>query len=65
MSNALTVNQKTAAKMLGVSSVTLWKWRRDGLIQSLPNFNTPRYSVAQLKAIAGEKANDLNMEQAA
>lgn len=63
MSMALIVNQKTAAKMLGVSSVTMWKWRREGRIQALPNFSTPRYSVAQIKKIAGELA--IEMESAA
>lgn len=49
---ALIVNQKKAAEMLGVSSITLWRWRNEGRVNALPQFKTPMYSVAELQRLA-------------
>jgi len=49
---ALIVNQKKAAEMLGVSSITLWRWRNEGRVNALPQFKTPKYSVAELQRLA-------------
>lgn len=49
---ALIVNQKKAAEMLGVSSITLWRWRNEGRVHALPQFKTPKYSVAELQRLA-------------
>ena len=49
---ALILNQKKAAEMLGVSSITLWRWRNEGRVNALPQFKTPKYSVAELQRLA-------------
>lgn len=49
---ALIVNQKKAAEMLGVSSITLWRWRNEGRVTALPQFKTPKYAVADLQRLA-------------
>ncbi len=53
---ALIVNQKKAAEMLGVSSITLWRWRNEGRVQALPQFKTPKYAVADLQRLANVTA---------
>lgn len=59
---ALIVNQKTAAQMLGVSSITLWRWRNEGRVHALPQFKTPKYSVAELQRLTN--SNPVNQEAA-
>jgi len=54
--SALILNQKKAAEMLGVSSITLWRWRNEGRVQALPQFKTPKYSVADLQRLANVNA---------
>ncbi len=53
---ALILNQKQAAKMLGVSSITLWRWRNEGRVKALPQFKTPKYSVADLQRLTNVNA---------
>ena len=48
----LLVNQVTAARMLGVSRVTLWKMTKGGKIETVGVHNCRRYRVADLKRIA-------------
>lgn len=59
---ALIVNQKKAAEMLGVSSITLWRWRNEGRVNALPQFKTPKYSVAELQRLAN--SNPVTQEAA-
>lgn len=59
---ALILNQKKAAEMLGVSSITLWRWRNEGRVNALPQFKTPKYSVAELQRLAN--SNILSQEAA-
>ena len=60
MSLPLIVNQKTAAKLLGISESTIWRWRQNGQLKPVPQFKTPKYSVAELQRLAG-----VSLEQAA
>ncbi len=53
MSLPLIVNQKTAARLLGVSESTIWRWRQSGQIMPVPQFKTPKYSVSELQKLAG------------
>ncbi len=59
---ALIVNQKKAAQMLGVSTITLWRWRNEGRVTALPQFKTPKYSVADLQRLTN--SNNVNQEAA-
>lgn len=59
---ALILNQKQAAELLGVSSITLWRWRNEGRVNALPQFKTPKYSVAELQRLAN--SNILSQEAA-
>lgn len=52
----LILNQKQAAAMLGVSSITLWRWRSEGRVNALPQFKTPKYAVADLQRLANVNA---------
>lgn len=51
----MTVNQKEAAELLGVSSRTVYNLRKRGEIEPLPQFTRPRYSVEALKAAFGKQ----------
>ncbi len=53
MTLPLIVNQKTAAKLLGVSESTIWRWRQSGQLMPVPQFKTPKFSVAELSKLAG------------
>ncbi|MDZ7868788.1 MAG: hypothetical protein U5L02_06220 [Rheinheimera sp.] len=50
----LIVNQVTAAELLGVSSITVWRWWREGRINRLPQFKSARYSMAELQRITSQ-----------
>lgn len=50
----LIVNQKTAAELLGVKSITVWRWWREGRINRLPQFKAARYSMAELQRITSQ-----------
>lgn len=54
---ALILNQKKAAAMLGVSSITLWRWRNEGRVHALPQFKTPKYSVEELQRLTNSSSN--------
>lgn len=58
----LILNQKKAAAMLGVSSITLWRWRNEGRVHALPQFKTPKYSVEELQRLS--KQNPVTQEAA-
>lgn len=51
----ITVNQKDAAKLVGVSEKTLYNLRQEGKPKSLPQFKSVRYSVEALKAAFGKQ----------
>jgi len=53
---ALLVNQSEAARLVGVSRYTLWRWVRDGVLQSVMVRGVPRYRVADLERLAAEGA---------
>ena len=59
---ALTVNQKKAAEMLGMSNSTFWRRKKEGVIKPVPWHKSPRYSVEELQRLAN--ANILNQEVA-
>lgn len=45
----LTYNSREARQALGVSSTTLWRWERAGLIVPVGGIRTKLYSVAALR----------------
>lgn len=49
------VNQTQAAELLGVTTRTLWNWEQKKLVNRLPQFASPRYSRAQLEALAANQ----------
>lgn len=51
----LIVNKTQAAQILGVTTRTLWNWEQKKLVNRLPQFASPRYSVAQLQALAANQ----------
>ena len=50
----LIVDQKTAAKLLGISESTIWRWRKSGQIKAIPQFKLPKYAVADLQMLSGK-----------
>jgi len=60
MSLPLIVNQKTAAKLLGISESTIWRWRQSGQLKPVPQFKSPKFAVADLQQLTGKQ-----LEQAA
>lgn len=53
--NSLILNAKQAAELLGVSTVTLWKMRKRGIVKALENFHPPRYSRQHLNEITSNQ----------
>lgn len=53
---SLIINGKTAAALLGVSTVTLWKLRKRGIVKELESFTPPRYSRAHIDELASKIA---------
>ena len=51
------LSEKQAAESLGVSTVTLWRWRKDRKIDFHRIGNLVRYSVADLKAFMASRRN--------
>jgi hypothetical protein len=45
----LTLTAAEAAKALGVSKVTLWRWEKRGILLPLPGIHMRLYSVASLR----------------
>lgn len=50
----LIVDQKTAAKLLGISGSTIWRWKKTGQIKPVPQFKSPKYAVADLQMLSGK-----------
>ena len=51
------LSEKQAAESLGVSTVTLWRWRKDRKIDFHRIGNLVRYSVADLRAFMASRRN--------
>ena len=51
------LSEKQAAESLGVSKVTLWRWRKDHKIDFHRIGNLVRYSVTDLKAFMASRRN--------
>lgn len=50
----LIVDQRTAAKLLGISDSTIWRWKKSGQIKPVPQFKSPKYAVADLQMLSGK-----------
>lgn len=49
---SLILNAKQTAALLGVSTTTLWKMRKEGKVKELENFKPCRFSRAHIEQIA-------------
>jgi predicted site-specific integrase-resolvase len=56
--NRLALNQKEAAKALGISQVTLWRLVKRGLIRPSLALRTPLYPISELERFLRETSSE-------